>query len=89
MKKITLIFVLFFTITIITAQDKSTYRAERTKINNLIHTKLKVSFDYKKRQMLGEAWITLKPHFYPTSKLTLDAKAMQINEVKKNNKKLK
>ena len=70
------------------AQDAS-YHPERTKINDLVHTKLKVSFDFAKREMPAEAWITLKPHFYPTNTLTLDAKAMQIDEVLRDGNKLK
>ena len=57
------------------------YRASPTKINNVIHTKLDVRFDYAKRQLIGKAWITLKPHFYPTDSLTLDAKGMDIRTV--------
>ena len=57
------------------------YRAEAERINNLVHTKLDLKFDYSKQQVLGEAWVTLKPHFYETNKLTLDAKAMLIHEV--------
>ena len=63
------------------------YQPEREKINNLIHTKLKVDFNFEKSQLNGEAWITLTPHFYPTSKLTLDAKSFKINEIKVNNTK--
>ena len=57
------------------------YRAEAERINNLVHTKLDLKFDYAKQHVLGEAWVTLKPHFYETNKLTLDAKAMLIHEV--------
>lgn len=57
------------------------YRGEAERINNLIHTKLKVSFDFEKEHMPGEAWITLQPHFYPTDSLSLDAKGMLIHEV--------
>ncbi|MGI9526413.1 MAG: M1 family aminopeptidase [Weeksellaceae bacterium] len=65
------------------------YQAEAERINDLVHTKLKVSFDLEKEQMPGEAWITLKPHFYPTQSVTLDAKGMLIHEVAllKNGKK--
>ncbi len=57
------------------------YRASPTKINNVTHTKLDVRFDYAKRQLIGKAWLTLKPHFYPTDSLTLDAKGMDIRTV--------
>jgi len=65
------------------------YRGEREKENNLVHTKLKVSFDFAKKQLMGEAWLTVAPHFYPTSTLTLDAKSMIIHEVSQNGKALK
>ena len=57
------------------------YRASAPKINDLVHTKLAVSFDYDKSYMYGKAWITLEPHFYPTDSLTLDAKGMDIRKV--------
>lgn len=57
------------------------YRAEEERINDLVHTKLDLKFSYEKEEVYGEAWITLKPHFYDTQKLTLDAKAMLIHDV--------
>lgn len=70
------------------AQDKE-YHPSRDIINSLVHTKLKVEFDFDKMQMPGEAWISLKPHFHPVKELTLDAKAMLIDKVSKNGKDLK
>lgn len=60
---------------------KSIYRATSTKINDLVHTKLDVKFDMQKAQLIGKAWVTLKPHFYATDSLTLDTKGMDIKEV--------
>ncbi len=60
---------------------KHAYRATATRINDLVHTKLEVSFDYDKAWMYGKEWVTLHPHFYPTDSLTLDAKGMEIKEV--------
>ncbi|MXV38027.1 M1 family peptidase [Flavobacteriaceae bacterium Ap0902] len=57
------------------------YRAEAERINDLVHTKLNVQFDFEKEEMPAEAWVTLKPHFYPTKSVTLDAKGMLIHEV--------
>lgn len=65
------------------------YRGEREKINDLVHTKLKVAFDYSKRQLIGEAWITLEPHFYSVNTVELDAKSMLIHKVSTGNKELK
>jgi len=58
-----------------------TYQSENEKIHDLVHTKLKVDFNFKNKTMNGEAWITAKPHFYSTDKITLDAKAMLIHKV--------
>ncbi|WP_428327361.1 M1 family aminopeptidase [Mucilaginibacter sp.] len=57
------------------------YRATPPKINDLVHTKLDVHFDYKKRYLYGKEWITLKPHFYPTDTLRLDAKGMDLKTI--------
>jgi len=59
----------------------SVYRATPDRINDLVHTKLDAKFDYQKQQLNGKTWITLKPHFYPTDSLRLDAKGMDIHEV--------
>jgi aminopeptidase N len=60
---------------------KKIYRATANKVNDLVHTKLDVRFDYDKAWMYGKAWLTVKPHFYDTDSLTLDAKGMDIKEV--------
>ena len=60
---------------------KKVYRSTPEKTNDLVHTKLDVSFDYNKQYLYGKAWITLKPHFYPQDSLVLDAKGMYINQV--------
>lgn len=60
---------------------KKIYRAEATKINDLVNTRLDVRFDFDKSYMYGKAWLTLHPHFYATDSLMLDAKGMNINEV--------
>jgi aminopeptidase N len=41
----------------------NTYRETPAKINDLVHTKLDVRFDYKKHYLYGKEWITLIPHF--------------------------
>lgn len=84
MKNLLLLIVLLFSV-VQHAQHK-TYQAEEEKINNLVHTKLKVDFNFEKSQLNGEAWITLAPHFYPTNKVVLDAKSFLIHIVKVNSK---
>lgn len=60
---------------------KKIYRASYPKNNELVNTKLEVRFDIPKSIMYGKAWLTLRPHFYPTDSLTLDAKYMDIKEI--------
>lgn len=60
---------------------KKEFRESSTRINDLVHTKLDVKFDFDKAYMYGKVWITLKPHFYKTDSLTLDAKGMDIHKV--------
>ncbi len=60
---------------------KSIYRQTSEKEQDLVHTKLQVSFNYEQSTMDGKAWITVKPHFYATDSLTLDAKGMDVRRV--------
>ncbi len=71
-----------------TASWKKEYKETATRINNLVHTKLDVKPDFNKSYLYGKAWLSLKPHFYPTDTLTLDAKGMEIKKLAlvKNNK---
>jgi aminopeptidase N len=59
----------------------SEYRASEKRINDIIHTKLDVSFNWEKQYLYGKATIKIKPYFYPTSVLELDARGMTLNEV--------
>ncbi|MCD4791861.1 MAG: M1 family metallopeptidase [Bacteroidales bacterium] len=69
------------------------YKGSNTIINDLIHTKLYLKFDYKKKHVAGTAEITLKPYYYPTDSLILDAEKFIIHSVElitdKENKTLK
>src|SRR6185369_14997522 len=60
---------------------KKTYRATATRVNDLVHTKLDIKPDFSKSWLYGKAWITLKPHFYATDSLNLDAKGMEFKKV--------
>jgi aminopeptidase N len=61
--------------------DLPIYRASHTRINDLQHTKLDLRFDWANEKVIGEAWLTLKPFFYPTDSLTLDAKDFDIKSI--------
>ncbi len=60
---------------------KKILRESYPRINDLVHTKLDVKFDYDKSYLYGKEWLTLQPHFYPTDSLLLDAKGMEIKEL--------
>lgn len=90
MKRISLVAFAFSFALVTTAQQsekkadtswKSIYRASDAKVNEVVHTKLDVRFDFENAWMRGKEWLTLKPCFYPTDSLTLDAKGMDIKEV--------
>ena len=57
------------------------YRETPPKINDLVHTKLDVRFDYKKRFMYGKEWVTLQPALLSNRYLRLDAKGMDIKNI--------
>ncbi len=88
-KKASLLFItiLFFTNQLLAqvlkkdSTESLPYQSSIEKINDLVHTKLDVKFDYKKRYLYGKEWITLKPHAYATDSLTLDAKGMDFSKV--------
>jgi aminopeptidase N len=62
-------------------QERPLYRASRTRKHDLLHTKLDVRFDWEKRHLLGNAALTLKPYFYATEQLELDAKGFDIHRI--------
>jgi len=57
------------------------YRGTPEAVNDLVHIKLDVRFDYKRCYLYGKEWVTLHPHFYQTDSLRLDAKGMDIAKV--------
>ncbi len=64
-----------------TVKQGKAYRETPKKINDLVDTKLDVRFDYDKGYLYGKEWVTLKPHFYATDSLRLDAKGMDIHKI--------
>lgn len=57
------------------------YKAARTQEWDLIHTDLNLSFQFEERTASGQATLTLKPHWYATDSLVLDAKNMAVSHV--------
>ncbi len=63
------------------APKKEIYRASNTLTNDILHTKLEVNFDWQNAQMNGKALLHIKPYFYPTSMLYLNARSMEIKSI--------
>src|SRR3954462_4366251 len=61
--------------------EQKTYRGSVTRTNDILHTRLEVNFDWTNSRLNGKAALTVKPHFYPVSKLFLDARGMEIKSV--------
>lgn len=57
------------------------YNPSHTFEHDLIHTKIEISFDWAKKRANGKATLTLRPWFYATDKVTLDAKNFDILSV--------
>jgi len=57
------------------------YNPTYTLRNDLLHTRLDLSFDWAKQHVIGKAALTLKPYFYATRMLSLDAKDFIIHKL--------
>lgn len=62
-------------------KERERYQATTERINDILHTKLEVSFDFKKRYLYGKATIDVTPYYYPVNTLSLDAKGMDLKAV--------
>jgi len=65
------------------------YRATNTLITDILHTTLYVKPIWDSSILIGKAEIILKPYFYPTQKIFLNARGMRINSIKINDYKNK
>lgn len=73
--------VMFVRVLTTAAQPATAYRPAARCFHDLVHTKLAVRFDYAKRYLYGQAWLTLRPRAYAADSLRLDAKGMDIHAV--------
>lgn len=65
-----------------TSRTQPVYRTTAARTTDVVHMDLKVEFDWDNAYLLGEATLTLKPHFYDLQSFELDAQGMEIQEVK-------
>lgn len=66
---------------VIKPKEPPVYQAAETRVNDILHTRLDVRFDWAKQYLYGKATIIVKPYFYPVTSLQLDARGMEIKEV--------
>ncbi|WP_044211626.1 M1 family aminopeptidase [Flammeovirga sp. OC4] len=66
---------------------KGPYNPSFSTAFDLLHTQLKVSFDWEKQRMSGDAVLTLQPHFYTQNEVILDAKNFDIHKIELTDKK--
>ena len=57
------------------------YNPSAKRENALLHTKLDLRFNWAAEEVMGTAELTLRPQFYPTDKVTLDAKGFELQKV--------
>ena len=61
--------------------ERAYYHESPERINDLVHTKLNVSFDWEKKHLLGEATLDFKPYFHAQNSVTIDAKGFDIHQI--------
>jgi aminopeptidase N len=57
------------------------YNPSPKRENDLLHTRLELSFDFSQEMVIGKAILDLKPFFRPVRTLTLDAKDFEFRKV--------
>ena len=57
------------------------YNSSQKRETDLLHTKLDLRFDWEKEQVKGKATLTMKPYFYATDQVTLDAKGFEFHKI--------
>ena len=57
------------------------YNPAATRENDLLHTVLRLRFDWEKEQVIGQAELRFKPYFYPVNSVMLDAKGFRFNRI--------
>ena len=74
-------------VTVKSNAQKKAYFSSYTRKSDIIHTKLDINLNWDSCFVYGKANLKVRPYFYSTEELELDAKGFVINEVKINAKK--
>lgn len=57
------------------------YNPSAKRVNDLLHTKLDLRFNWAAEEVIGKAELTLRPYFYATDNVTLDAKGFELQRI--------
>ena len=80
------------TLTVTASAAPPVYRASATRVWDIKNTRVALKFNWQEKTADAREWIKLRPYFYATDTLVLDAKSMRIDSVmlvdKKGNTKL-
>ncbi len=57
------------------------YQAANKRVNDLLHTKLDLRFNWAETKVIGKAELTLRPYFHTIQELSLDAKGFDLQRV--------
>jgi len=74
-------------ITVVSHKNAAIYQAARTKEVDLLHTNLKIKFDYNLQHAFGKINLKFKPHFYAAKQVVIDSKGMDLKYIGLINKK--
>lgn len=61
--------------------ERPHYQESASRLNDLEHIQLNLSFDWENRELDGEAYLDFTPYFYPQNTLVIDAKSFDIHEL--------
>lgn len=62
--------------------ERPVYREAYKRTHDLLHTRLDLSFNWEKEQVIGKATLKLTPLFRPSNELVLDAKGFEFKSIK-------
>lgn len=74
-------------VTVNSENQNKNYFASYTRKSDIIHTKLDIKLNWDSCFVYGKANLKVRPYFYASDELELDAKGFTINEIKVNSKK--
>ncbi|WP_345078040.1 M1 family metallopeptidase [Nemorincola caseinilytica] len=57
------------------------YQASATRVWDIVNTRIALSFDRKEKTADAREWLKLRPYFYATDTMELDAKGMRMDSV--------